>query len=141
MKYVMLPAPVAIDLSFNYTFSAAVRYLVDGEEQFAKPVSRIRSGMRLLDALERAEKANKPYAVFSDDDYALLMQAFDNPTSGYGQFSRQVLDAEGKVARLDPIKVAPRLFIPFVDAMAAAQDKEPPPPEYEPALGVEVLSS
>lgn len=125
VKYIVLPEPIVID-NFSWTFSNCVSHVVDNADTFSKPASMIRVGQRILAAVDKAVDEHKPFVELRDEDHLHLKQAFENPGNGYGVFVRQIQHPETKeVIGSEPVRVAPRKFLPFIDAVENATDSPP----------------
>jgi glycosyltransferase involved in cell wall biosynthesis len=125
VKYIVLPDPVVID-NFSWTFSNCVNHVVDNADVFAKPASMIRAGQRILEAIDKAVDEHKSFVELRDEDYMNLKQSFEEPANGYGVFQRHIVHPETKIViGHEPVRVAPRKFLPFIDAVENATDSPP----------------
>lgn len=118
MRYIVIPPP--LEQVAAYTLAQCIGFIVDNDAQFAHPATRIRMGQRILTALE----TERAYLVLKDDDWEALNNAFQSPSAGYGSF--RVTRREGDVdVDIGPARVAPRSFLPFIDAIGEALNTEP----------------
>ncbi len=125
VKYIVLPGPITIN-TFVWTFSDCVSYVVDNAEVFEKPASMIRAGQRILTAVDKAVEEKKLFVELREEDYVNLKQVFENPTRGYGSFAIGVEDPTTKaVIGQEAIRVPPKKFLPFIDAVENATDSPP----------------
>ncbi len=147
-KYIVIPRPVLIGQQpirdpfgnalpdgsggvlleeLTYSFKQCVTYVVDNDEVFASPASSIRAGARILEALD----TDKPYFVLRDADHKLLDKSFEEPSSGYGNWVNSTVDEKG-VRHIESVRIVPRTFLPFINAVNEPVNTEPkhllPPP-------------
>ena len=121
MRYVIVPEPLALFAGqLRYPLAKCVEYVVDNDQAFQKPASKIREAQRILTAFE----VEGNVVELKDDDWASLNKAFEEPAAGYGSFGIAGKDAAGNAFR-EELKVPARTFLPFVDAISEAKNSPP----------------
>ena len=124
MKFISIPEPIQITSAetfsdaFSYSMRDCVTFIVDSSELFAHPASRIRVAMRVLAAFDNDPNT----AALEDGDWQLLNAAFE-AAPAFANFAITRRDGETVVSQ-EPFKIAPRRFLPFIEAIANASSVE-----------------
>lgn len=117
-RIVKNPGPVAVQ-GVEFSLENLVKHLVDGDFRFNSNGSGIRAGLRVEDAF----RGDPVSARLSEDLWKLLHAAAENPSDVHGRpigYPQLVMvDREGRVV---PIRTCARDQLPFVDAIANAEE-------------------
>lgn len=114
MRYVLIPPSVVLlrgASPFSYSFADCVTHVVDTDDSFIRPASKIRAALRIIEALE----TDQGFITLQDGDYELLAKAFEAPSSDYAMLVRGT----------EPVKFPHRLLLPFIEAVANASSLMP----------------
>lgn len=136
--FVILPQAVEIANNFKYSIAQCVAFVVDNDERYARPSSKIRAGIRCVKAFENPQPCDEGlFAELKDEDHEFLRQVFENPSEqcGFGKWQVTEIGPDGS-QRLADARVPPRSFISFPDAISEAKHERPkltPPPTDEAA--------
>jgi len=118
----VLPPPIRVG-NTSYSIAECVAFVVDNDERYSRPTSKIRAGMRCVKAFENPKPCDAgSYAELEDQDHEFLRTVFENPSEacGFGKFSS--LEIDGRVV---DVRLPPRTFMPFPDAISEAKHERP----------------
>lgn len=133
MKYVKIVPPILVlpgiaadpekkqleRPALYWSMLEGLTYVVDNAPTYQKPASMQRAGARLVRAFEHAAELGAAYAELKDEDWARLKDEIEGGETPWGSWFLQN-DAQRSI----PLKLSPRTFLPFTDAVAEALGDE-----------------
>jgi hypothetical protein len=131
-KYVKVPEPVELPGNlpggrrFTYSLAEGIAFVVDHAAQFSRPQSRVRAAARLVEAFSSA--APGEIVELKQDDWEVLSATVEAGDTPWGKWQATLHDKEGKAVDVQDLEVAPRIFLPFANAIAEAANQDPRPP-------------
>lgn len=120
-KCVTIPGPIMVANTL-YTQKELITHYLDNARVF-QTLSNARKGFKILDALDTALKGEKAAYVLSMEEWSLLRDVIEDPSTALPVWHHRTVGADGAVS-LVPVAVGAFQYLPLIEPIVQATDVE-----------------